>query len=161
MIDRDAFRCLSLDALKGWDSMMGYQFETLVTNNIPALLPHLGLERALLLSAAPFRQLPTARKKGCQVDLLLQTEGAVCLVEIKRMREIVLKKSRTSFVRRSPGLRLSLAFPFARRWSTRVRYPLAWPPPPTSTSLLISDSCFLSRNQKFSVRSPRRDCRRS
>ena len=88
MIDRDAFRCLSLDAMRGWDSMMGYQFETLVTNNIPSLLPHLGLERALLLSAAPFRQLPTARKKGCQVDLLLQTEGAVCLVEIKRMREI-------------------------------------------------------------------------
>lgn len=91
MIDRDAFRCQSLDALKGWDSMMGYQFETLVTNNVQALLPHLGLGRALLLSAAPFRQLPTARKRGCQVDLLLQTEGAVCLVEIKRMREIGLK----------------------------------------------------------------------
>lgn len=88
MIDRDAFRCQSLESLKGWDSMMGYQFETLVTNNVSALLPHLGLERALLLSAAPFRQLPTARKRGCQVDLLLQTEGSVCLVEIKRMREI-------------------------------------------------------------------------
>ena len=88
MIDRDAFRCQSLESLKGWDSMRGYQFETLVTNNVSALLPHLGLERALLLSAAPFRQLPTARKRGCQVDLLLQTEGSVCLVEIKRMREI-------------------------------------------------------------------------
>ena len=88
MIDHDAFRCQSLDALKGWDSMMGYQFETLVTNNVPSLLPHLGLDRALLLSAAPFRQQPTARKRGCQVDLLLQTEGAVYLVEIKRMREI-------------------------------------------------------------------------
>ena len=88
MIDQGSFRCHSLEALKGWDSMMGYQFETLVANNIPALLPRLGLERALLLSAAPFRQLPTARKKGCQVDLLIQTESSVCLVEIKRMREI-------------------------------------------------------------------------
>ena len=34
MIDRDAFRYQSLDALKGWVSMKGYQFETLVTNNI-------------------------------------------------------------------------------------------------------------------------------
>lgn len=88
MIDRDAFRCQALDALKGWDAMMGLQFETLVANNLPLLLPRLGLGRALLLSAAPYRQLPTERKKGCQIDLLLQTEGSVCVVEIKRKKEL-------------------------------------------------------------------------
>lgn len=88
MIDRDAFKCHSLDALKGWDSMMGLQFETLVVNNLSILLPRLGLDRTLLLSAAPYRQFPTERKKGCQIDLLLQTEGSVCLVEIKRKKEL-------------------------------------------------------------------------
>ena len=125
MIDRDAFRCQSLDALKGWDSMMGYQFETLVTNNIPALLPHLGLERALLLSAAPFRQLPTARKKGCQVDLLLQTEGAVCLVEIKRMREIGSKiedelREKVARIAVKPGVSVRTALVYEGTLSPRL-----------------------------------------
>ena len=94
LIDRDAFTCTALDALPGWDALMGYQFENLVINNLPALLPRLGLGRALLLSAAPYRQQPTARKKGCQIDLLLQTESSVCIVEIKRRKEIGLEVER-------------------------------------------------------------------
>ena len=117
MIDRDAFRCRSLDALPGWDAMMGYQFETLVSNNLPALLPRLGLGRALILSAAPFRQQATRRKKGCQVDLLLQTEGAVCIVEIKRMKDIgtaiegeIREKSSRLAVKRGISVRTALVY---------------------------------------------------
>ena len=117
MIDRDAFRCRSLDSLPGWDAMMGYQFETLVSNNLPALLPRLGLGRALILSAAPFRQQATRRKKGCQVDLLLQTEGAVCIVEIKRMKDIgtaiegeIREKSSRLAVKRGISVRTALVY---------------------------------------------------
>ncbi len=51
-------------------------------------MPRLGLDKVLLKSAAPWRQLPTPRRKGCQIDLLLQSERGVCIVEMKRRREI-------------------------------------------------------------------------
>lgn len=117
MIDRDAFKCTTLEALPGWDSLMGYQFENLVINNLPSLLPHLGLGRALLCSAAPFRQQPTARKKGCQIDLLLQTESAAYIVEIKRRREIgpeieqeMREKVERLAVRRGVSVRTALVY---------------------------------------------------
>lgn len=117
MIDRDAFKCTALSALPGWDSLMGYQFENLVINNLPSLLPRLGLGRALLLSAAPFRQQPTARKKGCQIDLLLQTESSACIVEIKRQKVIgseveqeVREKVERLAVKRGVSVRTALVY---------------------------------------------------
>ncbi len=88
MIDKGAFRFTSLEALPGWDSILGLQFENLVTNNLQSLLPRLGLDKVLLKSAAPWRQTATARRKGCQIDLLLQSEKSICIVEMKRRREI-------------------------------------------------------------------------
>ena len=88
VIDRGAFRFVGVEALPGWDAIVGLQFENLVTNNISAILPRLGLERVMLKSVAPWRQTRTARRKGCQIDLLLQSERSVCIVEIKRRREI-------------------------------------------------------------------------
>ena len=88
MIDKGAFRFASLEALPGWDSILGLQFENLVVNNLPSILPRLGLDRVLLKSAAPWRQAPTARRRGCQIDLLLQSEKCICIVETKRRREI-------------------------------------------------------------------------
>ncbi len=69
---------------------MGLQFENLVINNYRSLLPRLGLDRSLLLSAAPYRRTASekSRRKGVQIDLLLQTRMSFCLVEIKRQREI-------------------------------------------------------------------------
>ena len=88
MIDRDAFRFNTLEVLPGWQTILGLQFENLILNNLPLLLPRLGLDRVLLKSTAPWRQLPTTRKKGCQIDLLLQSERSVCIVEIKRRNTI-------------------------------------------------------------------------
>ena len=88
MIDKDAFRFSTLDSLPGWNAILGLQFENLILNNIPLLLRKFGLDRVLLKSAAPWRQLPTARKKGCQIDLLLQSERSVYVVEIKRKSTI-------------------------------------------------------------------------
>ena len=88
MIDKGVFRFNSLEALPGWDTILGLQFENLIANNLPLLLPRLGFDRVLLKSAAPWRQQPTARRKGCQIDLLLQSERSVCVIEIKRRKEI-------------------------------------------------------------------------
>ena len=87
-IDSGSFRFSTLAALRGWDAMMGLQFENLVLANLPALLPHLGMDRTLLKSAAPFRQTATKMHRGCQIDLLLQSDRKICIVEIKRKGEI-------------------------------------------------------------------------
>lgn len=88
MIDEGAFAFRSLDALEGWNAMLGIQFENLVYNNLSSIMPRLGLGRVLLKSAAPYVQRATSRRRGCQIDLLLQSEGMVCVVEIKRRQEI-------------------------------------------------------------------------
>lgn len=88
VIDLDSFAFSSLEALPGWSSILGLQFENLVFNNLRAILPRLGLAHTLITSAAPWRQLPTTRKKGCQIDLLIQTPRSIHIVEIKRKNEI-------------------------------------------------------------------------
>ena len=87
-IDNGSFRFSTLESFRNWNVVMGLQFENLVLSNLQGLLPLLGMDKALLLSAAPFRQNPTKRKKGCQIDLLLQSERKICVVEIKRKKEI-------------------------------------------------------------------------
>ena len=90
MIRSGAFRFMSLDALPGWDSILGLQFENLVINNVQPLVAALGLERSLVLSAAPYRKLPSRQDgtRGCQIDLLIQLKQAMYVVEVKR-REII------------------------------------------------------------------------
>ena len=83
-IDNGSFRFNALETLRGWEVMLGLQFENLVVGNLTKLLEKVGFGNALLKSAAPYRQSATKRRKGCQVDLLLQAERKVCVVEIKR-----------------------------------------------------------------------------
>ena len=87
-IRKGAFRIASMDQLPGWRSILGVQFECLVLNNLPALLPRLGVGNALVLSAAPFVRNATKRGEGAQIDLLVQTRTTVVVVEIKRRASI-------------------------------------------------------------------------
>ena len=73
-----------MDQLPGWKSILGIQFESLVLNNLPDLLPNMGIGNALVLSAAPFARNATKRGEGVQIDLLVQTRSAAYVVEIKR-----------------------------------------------------------------------------
>ena len=82
MIGRGAYAFASLEQLAGWETILGLAFENLVVNNFREFLPRFGLDRTVLLSAAPFRG------GGVQVDLLLQTRRALYAVEVKRRREI-------------------------------------------------------------------------
>ena len=108
MIRRDAFAFSSLDRLEGWDSVMGLAFENLVVNNFRELLPCLGLDRSLLISAAPLR------RKNLQIDLLIQTNRSRCIVEVKRKREIgreVIREvdEKVSKIGRKPGVSIKTA----------------------------------------------------
>ena len=82
------FEFSSLEQLNGWDSILGLQFQNMILNRVTDLFPHLGLERSLVLSAAPYVQNATARNRGCQVDLLIRTERMLMVVEIKRQKQI-------------------------------------------------------------------------
>ena len=87
-IRRGAYRFSSLAALPGWESVMGFQFENLVMNNLPTLLDTLGLGNRSFVSAAAYRNKLMSRGGGCQIDLLLQTSSTAYVVEVKRRREI-------------------------------------------------------------------------
>lgn len=112
-----SFVFVSAESLSGWDAMLGLQFESLVLNNIPALLPHLHLDGRQILSAAPFRRLRNDATGGCQIDLLIQTRKSVCVVEIKRQGEIggeveaqVAEKVRRLKVREGVSIRTALVY---------------------------------------------------
>lgn len=87
-IDGGLFKYSSMEQMKGWDVQLGYQFENLIVNHVCDLFRCIGIERSLVLSAAPYMQRGTKRGDGCQIDLLIQTRRTVYVVEIKRRREI-------------------------------------------------------------------------
>jgi len=82
------FRFAGMDELKGWATIRGLQFENLVVANYRSLLPILGIAGATIKSAAPYRRGAGDGAKGVQVDLLIQTENAAYVVEIKRQDRI-------------------------------------------------------------------------
>ena len=72
-------------------ALMGLAFEALVVNNYRELIRPLRLEGQLITSAASYRRKTTHGKngrKGVQIDFLIQTRKALCIVEIKRRESI-------------------------------------------------------------------------
>ena len=91
IIDAGTFDLVTLEALEGIDTVMGLAFENLVINNYRELIPALNLKGTIITSAAPYRRNATngpRGRKGCQIDLLIQTRRTICIVEIKRRKEI-------------------------------------------------------------------------
>lgn len=89
-IDGGDFKLGTLDSLDGWESVKGLAFENMVVNNSSDIIEHLGLGGAHVVSVAPYRRVASKNGKrgGVQVDLLIQTKRSICLVEVKRQREI-------------------------------------------------------------------------
>jgi hypothetical protein len=83
-VEGGSLRLSSPERIPGWDAVMGLQFETLVRNNLRSLLPFIGMDGTLLVSAAPYVVRGTKKGEGAQIDLLLQTAKSACLVEIRR-----------------------------------------------------------------------------
>ena len=91
VIDEGSFSFASLREFEGLDAVMGLAFENLVVNNYRELIPFLHLDGSLIMSAGPYRRKGTSgknRRRGCQVDLLIQTRRALYFVEVKRQGEI-------------------------------------------------------------------------
>ena len=81
--------CLNINFFKiRRKSGLGFQFENLVLNHVNDLFPLLGIDRSLVFSAFPYFQSATKRQRGCQIDLLIQTQRTLIVTEIKRKKEI-------------------------------------------------------------------------
>ena len=90
-IKRGVFQYASLEQLPEWDAIRGLQFENLIVNNCQALFPFLHIGNSIIESAAPYcnaRAVRGSKKKGVQIDLLVQTACTAHVVEIKRMKHI-------------------------------------------------------------------------
>lgn len=87
-IEKGMFKFASVEQLNGWQGLLGLQFESMVLNHTEELFSHFGLERSLVLSAAPYTRRAGKGVKGCQIDLLIQTERMALVVEIKHGKKL-------------------------------------------------------------------------
>jgi hypothetical protein len=90
-IERGVFRYAALDQLPEWEAIRGLQFENLIVNNYRELIPYLHIGNSIVESAAPYRNMRALRgskRKGVQIDLLIQTPCTAYVVEVKRMNHI-------------------------------------------------------------------------
>lgn len=73
-----------------FDAIMGLQFQNLVLNNLPLLMRQLRIAPSRLRSASPYFQNETRRQSACQIDLLIDTQYAVYVCEMKFRRKVPL-----------------------------------------------------------------------
>jgi len=86
-IEQGLYSFAGLEQLPDWQGILGLQFETLVLNHVQEILPRLGLDHSLILSASPYVR-RGEKGEGVQIDLLIQTCRTLFLVEIKRRQHI-------------------------------------------------------------------------
>jgi AAA+ ATPase superfamily predicted ATPase len=68
----------------GWFSILGFQFENLVLNNGDAVARLLNISLDEIVFSGPYLQTARARRKGCQIDYLIQTRfNSLYLCEVK------------------------------------------------------------------------------
>ncbi len=83
-IEKTAFQEVTLSALPGWETIMGYQLENLLLNNRSLIYKALGIHPQDIAADNPYFQRPTIRHKGCQIDYLIQTHSnTLYICEIK------------------------------------------------------------------------------
>ena len=72
------------DSLRGWNAIMGLQFENLILNNRRLIIQALNIDPSHIINDNPFFQRKTSRQKGCQIDYLIQTKfNTLYVCEIK------------------------------------------------------------------------------
>ena len=74
LIEQGSYKKARAGQLPGWDSIMGFQVESLLLTNREFLFHVLGLDPSVVVRDNPFIQASTTRHKGCQVDYLIQTK---------------------------------------------------------------------------------------
>ena len=90
IIGSGAYEFQSLSDFPGWSSIMGLQFENLVLNNRRVIIEKLGINPSEIIYDNPYFQLAKSRKKGCQIDYMIQTKfNTLYLCEIKFSKQPV------------------------------------------------------------------------
>jgi uncharacterized protein len=92
-IEQEAFLEVPLSSLPGWEPMLGFQLENLLLKNRPLIYRALGIHAQDIVIDNPYLQKASGRKKGCQVDYLIQTRSNtlfICEVKMRR-RELGLE----------------------------------------------------------------------
>lgn len=92
-IEQGSFLEVPLSSLPGWEPMLGFQLENLLLKNRMLLYRALGIHPQDIAMDNPYLQKPSERKKGCQIDYLIQMHSHTLFVcEIKmRRRELSLE----------------------------------------------------------------------
>lgn len=92
-IEQGAFLDIPLSSLPGWESMLGFQLENLLLKNRALLYQAIGIHSQDIVVDNPYFQKATERKKGCQIDYLIQMRSNILFVcEVKmRRRELGLE----------------------------------------------------------------------
>lgn len=92
-IEQGSFLDVPLSSLPGWEPMLGFQLENLLLKNRPLLYQALGIHAQDIVMDNPYVQKPSSRKKGSQVDYLIQMRSnALFVCEVKmRRRELGLE----------------------------------------------------------------------
>lgn len=87
-IRKGLYQRVPLESLEAWDTIMGFQFETLVLDSLDLVIDRLGLRNRAILNAGPYAQGKTQRRQPCQIDLLIRTRQAVYICEMKFRRKL-------------------------------------------------------------------------
>lgn len=89
-IKNNQFKDVALSSFPGWESIMGFQFESIILNNRKLIWEKLGLSPEEIVSDNPYFQRRTKNHKGCQIDYLIQTKyNTLFACEVKFLRKEV------------------------------------------------------------------------
>lgn len=83
LIEQGLYKDIALENLPQWSTIMGFQFENLVLNNLPSIIKALNIPAESLIAAGPYFQRKTTRQDGCEIDLLIYTRFTLYVCEIK------------------------------------------------------------------------------
>jgi len=84
LIEQGSYKKAATGKLPGWDSIMGFQLESLLLTNREFLFQMLELDPSCVVRDNPFIQTPSTRRKGCQIDYLIQTKmNSLIICEFK------------------------------------------------------------------------------
>lgn len=117
LIEQGSYKKAATGKLPGWDSILGFQLESLLLTNRDFLLHALGLDASIVIRDNPYIQTPTTRRKGCQIDYLIQTKmNSLIICEFKfRKNELsfsilneLKEKSQTLLIPKGFGKALAL-----------------------------------------------------
>ena len=80
LIEKGSYKKAASGKLPGWDSMMGFQLESLLLTNREFLFRTLDVDPVNVVHDNPFIQTSTVRRKGCQIDYLIQLKTNSLLI---------------------------------------------------------------------------------